>query len=95
MYSRGVKKNHSGFSIGIKKTKFKQVGNKGVEVAGAKAFFPEGSHNSANGIHNNSNDASMAYEPFKGSGRSNNRSSGKPFAVEKPKPKEKESDEFA
>ena len=87
MFSRGIKRGNSGINVGVKKTmKAKYLGNKGVESAG-KESFPQSSPNMANGLHNNSNDASMVYEPVKETMKS--KKTSRPFLVEKPKKQER------
>jgi len=94
MFSTGNKRGNSGINVGMKKSsRAKYLGNKGVESG--KLSFPQGSPNMANGLHNNSNDADMVYDPVKEHMKSNKKSS-RSFLVEKPKKKESESeDEYA
>jgi hypothetical protein len=87
MFSRGNKRGNSGYNVGVKKTmRPKHLGNKGVEAG--KLSFSQSSPNMANGLQNNSNDASMVYEPVKEHVKSKKQS--RPFLVEKPKKKESE-----
>jgi hypothetical protein len=88
-----MKRGNSGINVGVKKSsRTKYLGNKGIEAG--KLSFPQGSPNMANGLHNNSNDASMIYEPVKEHKFREKKS--RPFLVEKPKKKESESeDEYA
>lgn len=88
-----MKRGNSGFNVGVKKTnRAKYLGNKGVEAG--KVSFAQSSPNMANGLHNNSNDASMVYEPVKEHMKS--KKASRPFMVEKPKKAEREtSDNYA
>jgi len=65
MFSTGNKRGNSGINVAMKKSsRAKYLGNKGVE-SGNKTSFPQSSPNMSNGLHNNSNDAGMVYDPVK------------------------------
>lgn len=84
--SAGIKRGNSGINVGVKKSsRVKYLGNKGIEAG--KMSFPQDSPDMSNGLHNNSNDSSMVYEPVKETMKS--KKTSRPFLVEKPKKQER------